>query len=151
MLNEEKIILMTKLAVYEEKEKKKSLSVVNYYRKDYLALHMLKMIVYGTVAFAMGFGLWALNNLEDLFVKLYDENLASTITYTGIYYGIFMVILLLITYIVYSRRYAGYKKKLKEYHHNLKDLGEIYNEKESDVFYGKMNVGGDGFDQTFRD
>mgnify|MGYP000572594832 CR=1 FL=1 len=40
MINEDKVILMTKLAAYEQHEKKKNMAVGNYFRSDYMGLQM---------------------------------------------------------------------------------------------------------------
>ena len=42
MLNEEKVKIMTELAMYEEGEGKKYLPVSRYYRSDYIGLALIK-------------------------------------------------------------------------------------------------------------
>lgn len=42
MINEEKVILMTKLASYESNEGKKNIRIVNYFRGDYIGFQVLK-------------------------------------------------------------------------------------------------------------
>ena len=42
MLNNEKIILMTKLSLYEQKNQKKEIKTSKYFRGDYMSLKMLK-------------------------------------------------------------------------------------------------------------
>ena len=42
MLNEEKIILMTQMASYEENEGKKNMAIGRYFRSDYIAIQVLK-------------------------------------------------------------------------------------------------------------
>ena len=64
MLNEEKVILMTKLASYEETEGKQNEKIVNYFRGDYLTVEVLKSLLYGTIAFVLGFGLYILYDFE---------------------------------------------------------------------------------------
>ena len=41
MLNEKKIALMTKMAIYEQGEGKKSFPMSKYYRSDYLSLRLI--------------------------------------------------------------------------------------------------------------
>ena len=38
MLNEEKVILMTQMASYEENEGKKNMAIGRYFRSDYIAI-----------------------------------------------------------------------------------------------------------------
>ena len=40
MLNEEKIILMTQMASYEENEGKKNMAIGRYFRSDYIAIQL---------------------------------------------------------------------------------------------------------------
>ena len=47
MLNEEKIKIMNKLAMYEQGEGKKYLPVSRYYRSDYIGLAMIKNFFLG--------------------------------------------------------------------------------------------------------
>ncbi len=44
MLNEEKVILMTQMASYEENEGKKNMAIGRYFRSDYIAIQVLKSI-----------------------------------------------------------------------------------------------------------
>lgn len=51
MINEEKVILMTKLASYETHEGKKDMTVVHYFRGDYIGFQVLKSVIAATISF----------------------------------------------------------------------------------------------------
>jgi len=51
MLNEEKIKIMNKLAMYEQGEGKKYLPVSRYYRSDYIGLAMIKNFFLVTIGY----------------------------------------------------------------------------------------------------
>ena len=51
MLNEKKIALMTKMAIYEQGEGKKSLPMSKYYRSDYISLRIINTVIVTTIAF----------------------------------------------------------------------------------------------------
>ena len=53
MVNEEKVYLMTKAALFEKKEKTNALRVVSYRRKDYVLSRMLLTLFAVTVAYAI--------------------------------------------------------------------------------------------------
>ena len=53
MLNEEKVILMTQMASYEENEGKKNMAFGRYFRSDYLAIQVLKSILCETIAYGV--------------------------------------------------------------------------------------------------
>ena len=58
MLNNEKIILMTKLSLYEQKNQKKEIKTSKYFRGDYMSLKMLKSFLCITVAYLLCLVLW---------------------------------------------------------------------------------------------
>ena len=53
MLNEEKIKIMNKLAMYEQGEGKKYLPVSKYYRSDYIGLAMIKNFFLVTIGYCL--------------------------------------------------------------------------------------------------
>ena len=57
MLNEERVILMTKMEAYAQKEGKKNMKVGKYFRSDYISLQLLKSIVSATIAYVICFAL----------------------------------------------------------------------------------------------
>ena len=64
MLNEERVILMTQLASYEENEGKKNVAIGNYFRSDYIGFQMLKSIISATIAFVIVFGMFIFYDFE---------------------------------------------------------------------------------------
>ena len=126
MLNEERIILMTKLASYEKNEGKKSMAIGKYFRGDYIALNLLKSLISATIAFFIGLGLYLLYNMEELLAELYNmdfvffaKNIIST-------YVIFVIAYCCLTYIIFTYRYMKAKKSIRRYYNNLKKLNAMY-------------------------
>lgn len=129
MLSEERIILMTKMASYESNEGKKNMAIGKYFRSDYIAIQVLKSIVYGTIAFLIVFALYVLYDFENFMLDLYKMDLLAFARNILIYYAVSVVSYAVVSYIVYSYRYAKAKKNLKCYYHNLKKLSAMYTEK----------------------
>ncbi|HBA46281.1 MAG TPA: hypothetical protein DCZ91_00450 [Lachnospiraceae bacterium] len=130
MLSEERIILMTRMASYEQGEGRKNVKIGNYFRSDYITIQVLKAVVCAIVAFLIVFGLYVLCNYEELMKKMYniDELLVfakDVLTYFCVSVGGYGVL----TYIICTWRYVSAKKSLKCYYHNLKKLGSMYNER----------------------
>lgn len=130
MLNEERVILMTKLASYEKGEGKKDKAVGNFFRSDYVGVQVLWSIVCAAIAFVICFALYILYDFEafmsdiykiDLFV--FAQNVLTWFLVTVLGYG-------LISYVVYSVKYAKAKKSQKNYYNNLKKLSGMYDERE---------------------
>jgi len=59
MINEEKVIMMTKLASYESGEGKKDISILNYFRNDYIGFQLLKSVISATISFLAIFAVYA--------------------------------------------------------------------------------------------
>lgn len=126
MLNEEKVILMTHMASYENGEGKENVKIGNYFRSDYIAVQVLKSAICGTIAYGIGFGLYALYNLEILLQDLYKMDLIAFAKKVLIYYIISVVAYGVLTYIICTYQYIKAKRNLKKYYHNLKKLSTLY-------------------------
>lgn len=126
MINEERIVLMTKLASYEKGEGKQSMAVGKYFRGDYISLHLLKTVISGTLAYLLCFGVYLLYYFEDIMANLYNMDFALFARNIIYYYVIFIVVYGLVTYIFFTFRFIKAKKSIKRYYHNLKKLNAMY-------------------------
>ena len=126
MLNEERIILMTKMASYEENEGKKNVAIGNYFRGDYISMQVLKSVISGTIAYAVIFALYILYDFENFMQEIYKMDLIVFAKNVLILYGICIVVYGVIAYLVYSYRYSRARKSLKSYYNNLKKLNSLY-------------------------
>lgn len=124
MINEEKVILMTKLAAYEQKEGKKHIPIINYFRTDYISLHLLQSFVYGTMAFMAILGVVFFYNFEAIMGGIYNIDLFAFAKKVLIIYLICMAIYLLATYVFALYKYGTARRSLKGYSINLKKLKE---------------------------
>ena len=111
MLNEEKIKIMNKLAMYEQGEGKKYLPVSRYYRSDYIGLAMIK-----------NFFLVA----EYLIDNVHKMNLVSLGVEVILGYVAVLVLFSVLTYIQYTVKYHKAKKSVKNYYEELTQLSKIY-------------------------
>lgn len=126
MLNEERVILMTKLASYEAKEGKKNIAIGNYFRSDYISLQLMKSMVCATIAFGLIFGLYILYDIEKFMQEIYKMDLVQFAKNILVQYAVFVVVYGIISYLVYAFKYSRAKKSLKCYHNNLKKLSGKY-------------------------
>ena len=120
MVNEEKVRLMTKLAVFEENKGKKTLSIGDYYRSDFISKNLLSGFIAGTIAYFLLFAIWALHEGENLVQSLLELDFGHIIFLVIVFYGIFMVLYLTICYLVGDYRYRRSVKSLKAYKKALK-------------------------------
>lgn len=126
MLNEERVILMTKMASYEEGEGKESMSIGKYFRGDYIAVRLLRAFLSGTIAFVLGFALYILYDFEEFMADIYKMDLLVFAQNVLIWYAVFVVAYCVAIYVISAYRYGKAKKSLKCYYHNLKKLESMY-------------------------
>lgn len=129
MVNEEKVILMTKLASYEIHEGKRDMVVVNYFRGDYIGFQVLKSVIAATIAFFALFAVYLFYNFEELMQNVYKMDLLGFGKNVVIQYLCFVGGYGVISYILYATRYAKARKNLKSYHSNLRKLAGMYDNK----------------------
>lgn len=127
MVNENKVILMTKLASYEAHEGKKYLAIGRYFRGDYISLQLLKSLISGTLAFLVAVGMSVLYDMEAFMKNFYQtSDMIQLIKEMGIKYLILMGIYMLISYVVAAYQYNRSRQSLKTYYGNLKKLSKYY-------------------------
>ena len=127
MLDEEKVILMTKMAAFMDREGKKNGAINSYFRSDYIGFNVLKSVISATVVFAICVGTYALYDFENVLSNLYNtDNLLAIGRRFLIYYLLLVGVYSLVSYVVYSLRYTKMRKSMKAYYGNLKKLARIY-------------------------
>ena len=133
MINEERIILMTKLAAYEKGEGRQSMAIGKYFMGDYISLHLLRTVLSGTLAYLLAVGIYVLYFYEDLMANLYSLDFAGLARNVVVYYIVFLVVYGVITYVFFTLRFLKAKKSIKRYYHNLKKLNSMYHQQPSAV------------------
>ena len=127
MLNEDKIKVMNKLAMYEKTEGKKYLPVSKYYRSDYIGLALIKnffLVTIGYVLVVAAVGVYFGDFLMD---NIHKMDLVRIGTYLAMGYGIALLVYSLLTYIEYTVRYHKAKKSVRNYYQELTRLEKMYN------------------------
>lgn len=126
MINENRVILMTKLASYEANEGKKYLAVGKYFRSDYISMQLLKAIISGTLAFAVVVGMALLYDFDAFMKDLYKMDVLQVGKELIILYLVSVGVYTLIVYIIAAYRYNRARQSLKTYYGNLKKLSKYY-------------------------
>ena len=126
MLNEERVILMTRLASYEADEGKQNVAIGKYSRSDYIRMQTIKSILYATITFVIVVALVILMDFETFMGDIYEMDMFQYAQKILFWYLGFVGIYGVISYIIYSIRYKKARKKQKVYFNNLKRLSEMY-------------------------
>ena len=126
MLNEKRIILMTKMASYEANEGKKNVAIGSYFRSDYIGWQVLKSIISASIAFVVVFGMYIFYNFETFMTDIYKMDLLEFARQVLTTYLWMVGIYAVISFVVYTIRYSRAVKSLRVYQMNLRRLAEMY-------------------------
>jgi hypothetical protein len=131
MLNNDKIRLMTKLAVYESKIGKEDIKLSKYYKTDYVRYQVIKSIICATMGFGLILLLIMLYQSEFLIKNAIKLDYKTIGLYVLGFYIIIVAIYGLASIVIYSRKYDKSRKKLGRYYKLLKRLDKMYSEESS--------------------
>ena len=110
MLNEDKIRLMTKAAVFEAGEGKKALAMNKYFRGDYISINLIASWISYTIAFAIGVAAWAFYHMEDLMENINTMDLPALGKHFVFLYLGLLAVYQVINYVIYHIRYQKNRK-----------------------------------------
>lgn len=110
MVNEEKVKIMNRLAMYEHGEGRKYLPVSRYYRSDYIGLALIRNFFLVTIGYVLGLAGVAAYFSEYLMDNVNKINLVEVGLYIVVGYLIVLVMYSILTYIQYSVKYFRAKK-----------------------------------------
>ena len=130
MLNNNKVRLMTRLAMYEKREGKEDIRLSKYYKTDYVRLNILKTVVSVTVGYLLVLLMIGIYHMEYLISEAVNLNYKDMgLKILGGYLAILTVYISssLVGYTIY---YIRSRKKLSKYFKMLKKLSRMYQEEE---------------------
>ena len=130
MVNEERLRCMIKMAEFDSQDGKDCKPMMQYARKDYVSLQLLKSFVGGSIAFFLLGLLWALYSMEELMEKINSLDILQILVTTAVLYVIFMIIYLAATYIIFHVKYTNGRRKVKQYYVSLKKINTMYTREE---------------------
>lgn len=133
MLSEERVCQMTHLAIYDEdkRRKQKKKRVIQYYKKDYIAMEMIKSFIYGTIAYVLMMGMLAIYFVQNNVAWIEAVGTVASMIAAVILYIAFIIFFLVLTYRIYSRRYTKEREQLKEYQKTLREVVRLYEEEQN--------------------
>ena len=126
MLNEERVILMTKLASYEANDGRRNVAIGSYFRSDYIGWQVLKSIISATIAFVVVFGMYIYYDFEVFMMDIYKMDLIEFARHILFMYLWTVGIYAVVSYVVYTMRYMRAVKSLNLYYMNLRKLAAMY-------------------------
>lgn len=126
MVKEERLKPMVKMAMFDKNDGAECKPMIEYAREDYVAVKLLGSVITGSVAFVLLFAMWIMCDIGKFLDLLNTAKILDFMVQTGIWYGIFLLLYLIVTYVVYQLRYSQGRKKVKKYYASLKKINQIY-------------------------
>ena len=108
MINQEKVLRMTKMASYEEHGGRKDRAVVGYFRSDYIGKQTIISLIVITAAFLAGLGAYLVFHFSEVMGNIYSMDLVGTAKKILTLY-----LMAAVSYVIYTIRYAKAKKRLQ--------------------------------------
>lgn len=125
MLNEEKVRLMTRLAIYENRDGKKMYRIAKYFRGDYVSWNVIKAGFAVTIAYIILLALSLVYKSEEMLEFINTIDIMSLGKKILLDYLVMIVVFVIISYIVYTLRYEKARKNLKRFHRSLRRLEQV--------------------------
>lgn len=131
MLNEKRIRIMTKLAVYEEKEGASDARIDGYFENDYIFSHMIGSFVSGTIAFVIMAAVYCAYNADTVIYRFIENQFSGMMGRFLVFYIPFIAVYLVITFAVYRYRFAAMRRRVRRYRRDLEHLAAGYRRERS--------------------
>ena len=130
MLDQKKIRLMTRTAIYEKRAGEEDFKITSYYQKDYSSLNTWTTLIWITVGFVLAAGLFFLCGGEDL---LEGITILKLLILMAVAVGLYLVLLIVYGIGVgafYRKKYTRAKRRVKRYLRDLSRLEKMNSKKE---------------------
>lgn len=130
MLNEKRVRLMTKMAMYETKEGHEDFKISAYYQKDYASLNTWITGIWVTIGYLLVVGFIMLVYIDAILenVKLSALLILAAMIVAG--YIITLTISTSLAHDFYQKKHIAARKRVKRFNHDLICLSKMY-EKET--------------------
>ena len=125
MLNEDKIKIMSRCAMYEKGQGKDDLQINRYYQGDYVRLNTLKSLIGVTIGFILCFGFYLVLRAEYYMDNIVVMDLWAFGKSVLKYYVLVLIIFAVISVLFYGWKYADAEKRVRWYYKDLKSLEDI--------------------------
>lgn len=129
MIDNEKVRLMTKIQLFKNHEQE-ALKANRFFQRDYLGLCLLRSFFAYIALFVLVLVVVFLYNWEELLTKVDLTVLIQWGKWIILSFFLLLIPSMIVSYIVYWFRYRRYRRKVKDYIMNLKQLNTYYKEDE---------------------
>lgn len=126
MVSEEKVLLMSKMAMFESDEGKDAIEIDKYTQKDYVFVQVIKTWVLSTIGFILVLFLALLLCLDSLVLLFSSVSLTVLLILLLILYIVCMFLACLLAKKRSIQRYNRAKTEMKKYNQYILELNAFY-------------------------
>lgn len=125
MLNEDKIRIMSRCAMYEKAEGKEDIVINHYFQGDYIRLNTLKTLIGITIGFIMCVGIYVALNAQYYVENIFKMDIFVLVKDFIIIYVIVLAVFAVISVLFYGWKYADAHKRVLGYYEGLQKIKEM--------------------------
>ena len=129
MVNREKVILMTHMAQYAEREGTRDAEINQYFRSDYLSFQIVKSVICSTILYFLIIGFCVVVRFESFWQDLFGGGFGGGGILLLVGWLILTAIYSWAAYVVYSHKYKQMRRRIRAYCDSLEKLEELYERK----------------------
>lgn len=126
MISEEKVVLMSKMAIFESGKGKDALRICDYTQKDYVYTQVVKNCLLSTVGFVLALFLIGVLSMDAIASLLANMKISILLILLGVLYMLFVILAGIGTRRRAIARYNDAKEMAKEYKEYVLKLNEFY-------------------------
>ncbi len=142
MVNEEKVRLMTQLALDEKRFYKDELDESGYFRSDYIRSNTLKVLLGYSISYLLIMGLVAMYYVDYLFTNAVQMDMQSMVWLAGSIYVGLLLIITLFCVLFYTTKYTNNRKRLRKYMMEIDKLQKFYRDSKENKETKEIKEGG---------
>lgn len=137
MVSEDKVKIMTRLALYEQKEQK-SIKSSKYYKNDYVGYNMINTALLITMCYIAMLVIIGICRMDYLMKHVTEIDIWGWGRKLIILYIAIVIVYMLLAYIVYSVKYRVMQESNRTYVEDLKKLCRIYKKEQREKREAKI-------------
>lgn len=130
MVNNRKVRLMTRLAIYEKEEGQEDIKLGKYYRRDFMRLRSLLNFVSVTVGYGLVAALWVIYHMDYIVANAVVLDYGGIVREVIVTYALLVFVSLMFSTLYNRFFYNRSRRKLAKYFRMLRKIRSMANEDE---------------------
>ena len=126
MIDENKLKIMTRMAMYEKKQGEEDIAVSTYYKKDYLSLKVLVSLIWVTFGYMIALLVFGVSFADELVEHLSVGFLILLVAGVIVGYCVLVLLYGVGAYHFYQKKFIAARKRVKKFNQMLTRLNKMY-------------------------